>query len=52
MDTKLEAIHAHKSQFECRGLAAEFYRDVARDHGRLAGVAYAEGLEVQRLLLA
>ena len=52
IDTKLRAIAAHQSQFKCRGLGTEVYRDIARLNGRMAGVQYAEGLDVGRLLLA
>ena len=52
MDVKIEAINAHRSQFACRGLDTEMFRDFARVHGRLIGVKYAEGLDVGRVLLA
>jgi N-acetylglucosamine malate deacetylase 1 len=51
MDRKMEAIHQHTTQFTCRGLGTDVYRDMARQYGRLAGVEYAEGLEVVRLRL-
>lgn len=52
MDTKMEAIAAHVSQFGARGLEAEMYRDLARLTGRMVGVKYAEGIDVGRMLLA
>lgn len=52
IDVKMQAISAHASQFEDRGLSLELYRDMARLNGRMVGVRYAEGLEVARLLLA
>lgn len=51
MDLKMKAIGAHSTQFGCRGLEYDYYKDLARHYGRLAGVAYAEGLEVMRLKL-
>jgi len=52
IDTKMRAICAHQSQFKCRGLGTEIYRDIARLNGRMVGVQYAEGLDVHLLLLA
>jgi len=52
IDTKMRAIEAHASQFGCRGIDTGIYRDMARLNGRMVGVAYAEGLEVGRMLLA
>jgi LmbE family N-acetylglucosaminyl deacetylase len=52
IDTKMRAIAAHQSQFKCRGLGTEIYRDIARLNGRMVGVQYAEGLDVGRMLLA
>jgi N-acetylglucosamine malate deacetylase 1 len=52
VDAKIEAINAHASQFSCRGIDTEVYRDFARLHGRMIGVKYAEGLDVGRMLLA
>ncbi|HYJ97696.1 MAG TPA: PIG-L deacetylase family protein [Burkholderiaceae bacterium] len=52
IDTKMEAIAAHVSQFGARGLEAEMYRDLARLTGRMVGVKYAEGIDVGRMLLA
>lgn len=51
MEVKMEAIAVHSTQFGCRGLEFDYYRDLARQYGRLAGVKYAEGLEVVRLKL-
>ena len=52
IETKMRAIEAHQSQFKCRGLGTDIYRDIARMNGRMIGVQYAEGLDVGRLLLA
>lgn len=52
MDRKMEAINNHTTMFQCRGLTTDHYRDTARHWGRMAGVEYAEGLEVMRLRLA
>jgi LmbE family N-acetylglucosaminyl deacetylase len=52
IDLKMQAIEAHASQFGARGLDTELFRDVARMSGRMAGVKYAEGLDVGRMLLA
>ena len=51
IDTKIEAIEAHASQFGCRGLGFDIYRETARSQGRIVGVDYAEGLDVVRMLL-
>jgi len=51
MDAKMDAIKAHSSQFGCRGISTDFYRDVARLNGRMVGVEYAEGLDVARMLV-
>jgi len=51
IDTKIEAIEAHASQFGCRGLGIDIYRETARAQGRIVGVDYAEGLDVVRMLL-
>src|SRR5262245_59075633 len=48
IDAKIAAISAHRSQFAGRGLDPELFRDIARMHGRLIGVDYAEGLDVGR----
>jgi LmbE family N-acetylglucosaminyl deacetylase len=52
IDTKMRAIEAHASQFKCRGIGIEVYRDIARLNGRMIGAQYAEGMDVGRLLLA
>ena len=52
IELKMQAIEAHASQFGGRGLDTELFRDVARLNGRMAGVKYAEGLDVGRMLLA
>ena len=51
IDTKIEAIAAHSSQFSCRGLGVDVYRETARAQGRMIGAEYAEGLDVVRMLL-
>ena len=51
LETKMRAIEAHASQFSQRGIATDIYREMARLAGRLVGVQYAEGLDVERLLL-
>jgi LmbE family N-acetylglucosaminyl deacetylase len=51
MDLKMQSIRAHHSQFGSRGLDPSHLMDVARHFGRLAGVEFAEGLEVVRLKL-
>ncbi len=51
VEDKMKAINVHTSQFTCRGLTTDHYRDTAREYGRLAGVEYAEGLEIVRLSL-
>lgn len=52
IDAKIAAINAHASQFAGRGLDTEMYREHAHLQGRMAGVPYAEGLDVGRMLLA
>jgi N-acetylglucosamine malate deacetylase 1 len=52
MELKMRAIEAHASQFGLRNLDGEMWRDLARLHGRMVGVKYAEGLDVSRMLLA
>ena len=51
VDVKMQAIRAHASQFGDRGLDFSHLVDVARHYGRLAGVEFAEGLEVVRMKL-
>lgn len=50
IDAKMRAIEAHPSQFSARGITAELYRDIARLNGRMCGVQYAEGLDVNRMV--
>jgi len=52
IDAKMHAITAHASQFGGRGLDTEMYREFAHVQGRMIGVPYAEGLDVQRMVLA
>ncbi|MBI5201500.1 MAG: PIG-L family deacetylase [Elusimicrobia bacterium] len=52
IEEKMRAIEAHATQFAARGLATDAFRMTARETGRLAGVEYAEGLEVVRLMLS
>ncbi len=52
IDAKMHAITAHASQFGGRGLDTEMYREFAHVQGRMIGVPYAEGLDVNRVLLA
>ena len=51
IEQKMAAINQHVTQFGCRGLTTDHYVSVAREYGRLAGVEFAEGLEVSRLNL-
>lgn len=51
IDRKMEAIRQHTTQFTCRGLTTDHYVEVAREYGRLAGVEFAEGLEISRINL-
>lgn len=51
VDLKMRAIQAHHTQFGGRGLDTSHFLDVARHFGRLAGVEFAEGLEVVRMKL-
>ena len=52
IDAKMHAITAHASQFAGRGLDTEMYREFAHVQGRMIGVPYAEGLDVNRMILA
>ena len=52
IDAKMHAISAHASQFGGRGLDTEMYREFAHMQGRMIGVPYAEGLDVNRMMLA
>ena len=51
IEQKMAVINQHVTQFGCRGLTTDHYVSVAREYGRLAGVDFAEGLEVSRLNL-
>jgi len=51
VDLKMQSIRAHASQFGDRGLDPTPPLDVARHFGRMAGVEFAEGLEVVRFKL-
>jgi LmbE family N-acetylglucosaminyl deacetylase len=52
IDAKIAAIAAHPSQFSARGITFELYRDIARLTGRMCGVQYAEGLDINRMVFA
>ena len=52
IDTKMQAIMAHSSQFGGRRLSTDMYREFAHVQGRLVGVEYAEGLDVLRMMLS
>lgn len=52
METKIQAIAAHPSQFGARGITFELYRDIARLTGRMCGVDYAEGLDINRMVFS
>ncbi len=52
IDKKIGAIAAHPSQFSSRGVTFELYRDIARVTGRMCGVEYAEGLDINRMVFA
>jgi len=52
METKIRAIAAHPSQFGARGITFELYRDIARLTGRMCGVDYAEGLDINRMVFS
>lgn len=51
IEDKMSAIKTHASQFECRGLKTEHFREMANQYGQLVGVSYAEGLEIVRMRL-
>lgn len=51
MDTKMDAINAHFSQFGQRSITPEHCRELDHRNGQLIGVDYAEGLEIARLRL-
>jgi N-acetylglucosamine malate deacetylase 1 len=50
IEVKLQSIAAHKSQFYSRGIAFDMYRDISKINGRMAGVEFAEGLDVNRIV--
>jgi len=52
MEKKIQAIAAHASQFGQRGVDFDLYRDIARVTGRMCGVQYAEGLDINRMVFA
>jgi LmbE family N-acetylglucosaminyl deacetylase len=52
IEQKIRAIAAHPSQFYARGITFDLYRDIARVNGRMCGVGYAEGLDVNRMVFA
>ena len=52
IELKMQAIAAHPSQFGARGITFELYRDIARLTGRMCGVQYAEGLDINRMVFA
>jgi LmbE family N-acetylglucosaminyl deacetylase len=52
IDTKMAAIEAHESQFSARGIKTDMYREMAHLRGGAVGVAYAEGLEIERMLIS
>jgi LmbE family N-acetylglucosaminyl deacetylase len=52
IESKIEAIAAHKSQFGSRGISFDYYREIAHLNGRMCGVEYAEGLDIGRIVFA
>jgi LmbE family N-acetylglucosaminyl deacetylase len=52
IDAKMHAITAHSSQLGGRGLDTEMYREFAHVQGCMIGVPYAEGLDVNWIILA
>ena len=52
IDVKMAAIDAHASQFAARSIGIDVYRDIARLNGWRVGVPYAEGLEIERMLIS
>jgi LmbE family N-acetylglucosaminyl deacetylase len=52
IDIKIQSIAAHQSQFYSRGITFEMYRDISRINGRMAGVQYAEGLDINRIVFS
>lgn len=51
IETKMESINAHASQFRHRGLTTDHCREMDRRHGQMIDVDYAEGFEIVRLKL-
>lgn len=51
IELKMAAIDAHVSQFAARRIAIDIYRDIARLSGWHIGVPYAEGLDIERMLI-
>lgn len=51
IEAKMDAIRAHSSQFEQRGFKIDHYREASGHAGRIAGVGYAEGVEIVRMRL-
>ena len=49
---KFTFADALDSQFHSRGITFDMYRDIARINGRMAGVQYAEGLDVNRIVFS
>ena len=52
IDLKMAAIDAHESQFAARGITTDIFREIAHLTGGLIGVPYAEGLEINRMLIS
>jgi LmbE family N-acetylglucosaminyl deacetylase len=52
IEMKMAAIDAHQSQFAGRGIGTDIFREIAHMTGRFVGVPYAEGLEINRMLIS
>jgi len=52
IEMKMAAIDAHESQFAGRGIGTDIFREIAHMTGRFVGVPYAEGLEINRMLIS
>jgi len=52
IETKIDAIAAHRSQFGARNLSFDYYREIAHLNGVMCGVEYAEGLDIGRIVFA
>jgi LmbE family N-acetylglucosaminyl deacetylase len=52
IETKIDAIAAHKSQFGSRGISFDYYREIAHLNGVMCGAEYAEGLDIGRIVFA